>query len=40
MVYFLTKNTNFGKNLEGLGLENVFVSYGHLEYFTEILDVL
>jgi hypothetical protein len=30
MVYFQTKNPNFGKNLEGLGMENVVTFYDHL----------
>jgi hypothetical protein len=36
MVCFQTKNPNFGKNLEGLGMENVVLFYDHLEYFTDI----
>jgi hypothetical protein len=42
MVCVQTKNTNFGKNLEGLGIENVVIHillpfgifYGHFVYFT------
>jgi hypothetical protein len=30
MVYFLTKNLNFGYILEGLGMMNVGIFYGHL----------
>jgi hypothetical protein len=40
MVYFQTKNPNFGKLLEGPTFENVDIFYGHLEYFTEIWDIL
>jgi hypothetical protein len=36
MVYFQTKNPNLGKNLEGLGMENVVIFYDHLEYFLVI----
>jgi hypothetical protein len=36
MVCFQTKNHNFGKNLEGLGMKNVVLFYDHLEYFTAI----
>jgi hypothetical protein len=38
MVYFQTKNTNLGKFWRALDLENVF--YCHLEYFTDIGDIL
>jgi hypothetical protein len=33
MVYFHTKTPNLGKNLVGLGMENVAIFYDHLEYF-------
>jgi hypothetical protein len=36
MAYFQTKNPNFGKNLEGRGMENAVIFYDHLEYFTAI----
>jgi hypothetical protein len=36
MVYIHTKYSQFGLILEGLGMENVEVFYGHLEYFTAI----
>jgi hypothetical protein len=28
------------RNLEGLGLENVYIFNGHLEYFTGIWDIV
>jgi hypothetical protein len=37
MVYFRTKNPSI---LEGLRLENVNISFGHLEYFTDSGDIL
>jgi hypothetical protein len=40
MVQFHTQNPNFGKILEGLGMENVCIFYGHLEYFMTILFIL
>jgi hypothetical protein len=39
MVYFQTK-ARFGSFLEGLRLENVNIFYCHLEYFTDILDIV
>jgi hypothetical protein len=36
MVCFENKNINFGKNWEGLEVENVVIFYDHLEYFTAI----
>jgi hypothetical protein len=40
MVYFQTINSQFGEILEGLGLENVDIFYGHLEYFMAIWIIL
>jgi hypothetical protein len=40
MVCFQTKNPNLGKNCQGLGLENVKIFYGHLEYFINSWDIL
>jgi hypothetical protein len=40
MVCFQTKKKNLGKFYEGLRLENVYIFYGHLEYFMEIWDIL
>jgi hypothetical protein len=41
MVYFQTKNTTLGLYvLEGLGMENVCIFYGHLEYWTAICNIL
>jgi hypothetical protein len=40
MVSFETQNPNFGYILEGPRLENVDLFYGHLEYFTDIWDIL
>jgi hypothetical protein len=37
---FSNQKSRFGQNLEGLRWENVAIFYGHLEYFTDILDVL
>jgi hypothetical protein len=39
MVSFRTKKSQFGKILETLRLENVYILYGHWEYFTDIWDV-
>jgi hypothetical protein len=36
MVCFHTKNPNFGYILEDLGLENIGMLAGHLEFFTVI----
>jgi hypothetical protein len=35
-LYFQTQNSNLGKILEGLRLENVGIFHGHLEYITAI----
>jgi hypothetical protein len=35
---FQTKNPNLGKFWEGLRLENVYIFYGHLEYFMSRLN--
>jgi hypothetical protein len=32
MVYFQIKKSPFGKNLEGLGMENLGIFYGYLDY--------
>jgi hypothetical protein len=40
MVSYKTQNPNLGKFLEGPRLENVDIFYGHLEYFTDIWDIL
>jgi hypothetical protein len=37
---FLNQKSQFGKILERHKLENVHLSCGHLEYFTEILEIL
>jgi hypothetical protein len=39
-VFFSNQKSQFGKILDGLGWENVEIFYGHLEYFTNIWDVL
>jgi hypothetical protein len=36
MVYFQTKERDFGCILEGLAMEDVGVFYGHLVYFAAI----
>jgi hypothetical protein len=36
MVSFQTKNPNFGHILEDLGMENVVINSGHLDYFATI----
>jgi hypothetical protein len=33
---FSNQKSRFGKNFEGLGMENVGMFYDHLEYFTAI----
>jgi hypothetical protein len=38
--FFSNQKSQFGFNLEGLRLENVDIFHGHLEYFTDIWDVL
>jgi hypothetical protein len=40
MVSFQTKNPNLGKFWRGPRLKNVDIFYGHLEYFTDIWDIL
>jgi hypothetical protein len=41
MVCFLTKNPDLGKFWRVLcRLENVYIFYGHLEYFMDIWDIL
>jgi hypothetical protein len=37
---FSNQKSQFGKILEGLRLENVYIFYGHWEYFMEIWDIL
>jgi hypothetical protein len=36
MVHFQTKKSQFGKILEGFGMENFGIVYGHLEFITAI----
>jgi hypothetical protein len=36
MVYFQTESPTWGKNLEGLGMENVVIFYDHWDYFSFI----
>jgi hypothetical protein len=40
MVSFQTKNPNLGKFWRAPWLENVDIFYGHLEYFTDIWDII
>jgi hypothetical protein len=40
VIYFQTKNSNLGKNMEGIRLEDVDIFYCHLEYFTAIWHIL
>jgi hypothetical protein len=41
MASFQTQNPNLGKFWRALGrLENIDIFYGHLEYFTDIWDIL
>jgi hypothetical protein len=37
---FSNQKSQFGKNFQGLRLENVDIFYGHLEYFIAIWDIL
>jgi hypothetical protein len=37
---FSNQKSQFGQIFEGLGLENVDIFYEHLEYFTDIWDIL
>jgi hypothetical protein len=37
---FSYQKSQFGKRFEGLRLENFNIFYGHLEYFTDIWDIL
>jgi hypothetical protein len=36
---FLNQKSEFGKNFQGLRLENVYIFYGHLEYFMDVWDI-
>jgi hypothetical protein len=38
--FFSNQKSIFGKILEGPRLEIVVIFYGHLEYFTDIWDIL
>jgi hypothetical protein len=38
--FFSNQKFQFGKILERLGWENVDIFHGHLEYFTNIWDIL
>jgi hypothetical protein len=40
MVSFQTQNSNLGKKIQGLRLENVDIFYGNSEYFIDIWDIL
>jgi hypothetical protein len=40
MVSFQTQNPNLGKFWRATELENVDIFYGHLDYFTDIWDIL
>jgi hypothetical protein len=40
MVFFSNQKSQLGKILEGLGMENAGIFYGHLEYFTVIWYIL
>jgi hypothetical protein len=37
---FSNPKSQFGEILEGIRLENVYILYGHLKYFTDIWDIL
>jgi hypothetical protein len=37
---FSNQKSQFGKNFQGLRLENVDVLYAYMEYFTDIWDIL
>jgi hypothetical protein len=37
---FSNQKSQFGKNSQGLRLENIDIFYGHLEYFMDIWDML
>jgi hypothetical protein len=37
---FSNKNPNWGKDFQGLGLENADIFYDHLEHFMDIWDIL
>jgi hypothetical protein len=39
MACFQPKKSQFGKKFQGLGLENVDIFDGHLEYFMDIRDI-
>jgi hypothetical protein len=38
--FFSNQKSQIGSILEGPRLENVDIFYGHLEYYTDILDIL
>jgi hypothetical protein len=38
--FFSNQKSQFGQILEGLRLENMDIFYGHLEYSTDIWDIL
>jgi hypothetical protein len=40
MVYFQTKNPNFGKFWRSSDWKIVYLFYNHPEYFTDIRDIL
>jgi hypothetical protein len=37
---FSNQKSQFGQSLEGLGLENVDIFYGHVDYYPDIWDIL
>jgi hypothetical protein len=37
---FSNQKYQFGKILDGLGLKNIDIFYGHLDFFTDIWDIL
>jgi hypothetical protein len=37
---FSNQKSQFGKNFEGLRLDNVEIFYGHLEYFKDNMEML
>jgi hypothetical protein len=37
---FSNQKSQFGKNLQGVRLENVDIYYGHLEYFMDTWNIL
>jgi hypothetical protein len=38
--FFTNQKFQFGKNFQGLRLENDYIFYGHSEYFMDIWDIL